>query len=100
MTTGPRRGCLGCASPPNGPSRSSTKTERWRPVDCDIDRAMVQRVPSTSPGVVRRKDATDEGDYRDAMSPIVADRVDIPPGVAAGINRLVEARSRITRSAA
>jgi hypothetical protein len=34
------------------------------------------------------------------MSPIVTDRVDVPPGVAAGINRLVETRSRITWIAA
>ena len=66
-------------------------------IERDIDRAMVLRRASPAPGVIGREHAADEGDDRQAEPAVVAERVDVPPGVAAGTNRRVETRSEISR---
>ena len=71
-----------------------------RAIESDIDGAVIERIAPPGPGVVGREDAADESDDRQAVSSIVADRVDVPPGIAAGLDFLVEARSRITQIAA
>lgn len=43
--------------------------------------------------VVRRKHAADKGDDRDAVLAVCAQRVEVPPGIAAMRDRDVEARS-------
>jgi hypothetical protein len=59
----------------------------------DIDRAMILRRASAAPCVIGRKDAADEGDDGQAMLPVVAEGVDVPPDIAAGGDRRIEARS-------
>ena len=76
------------------PSRGSRAVERH------IEGAVIERIAPSRPGIVGREDAPDEGDDGQSMLAIVADRVDVPPGIAAGYDLLVEARSSITRMAA
>jgi hypothetical protein len=69
-------------------------------VESDIDRAMVFGVTPAAPRVVGREHAADKGDDRQAGPPVITERVDVPPGIAAGNDDLVEARSEISASAA
>jgi len=62
-------------------------------VNRDIERAVVERVAPPGPGIVGREHATDEGDDRDAVLAVIAQCVEIPPGVAARRDRSVEAES-------
>ena len=65
-------------------------------VQDDVERTVVHRVgrpEPARPGIVRRKHGADEGDQRQPMAAVFAQRIDIPPGVAVGRYRLVEARS-------
>ncbi len=63
-------------------------------VERDIHRAMIFRIAPTRPRVVRREHAADEGDDGQAVLFVIAECVDVPPGVtAAGRDRRVEARS-------
>jgi hypothetical protein len=71
-----------------------------RAIQGEVEAGMVERVVTARALVVRREDAAQKGDDGQPVLPVVADRVDIPPGVAAGRDRLVEARSfAITRVA-
>lgn len=72
-------------------------------IDRDVQRAMIEWVAAAETPckrVIRREDAADEGDERDALFAIVAQRVDIPPRVAVFWNDPVEARSAIRLVAA
>ena len=50
------------------------------------------------PGVIRRKNAADKGDHRQrkrrAVRLRIAQRIDIPPGIATGTDRRVERRAK------
>jgi len=64
-------------------------------VDRDIERAVIERVGGAArarPSVVWREDAADEGDQCEAVAPVVAERVDVPPRIAPRRDGLVEAR--------
>lgn len=77
----------GSATLRHGPAMSAVAIER------NIDRAMRERVPLPTPAgscIVWRKDATDKGDDGQAVPAVVAQRIDIPPGIATGWNRRVE----------
>lgn len=65
-----------------------------------IKGAVIERRSRFRPRVVRRKDAADEGDNRDAVVAGVAERVDIPPGVSVAINVYVEPYAAFTIFAA
>jgi hypothetical protein len=43
----------------------------------------IVRATPTTPGVVRRKDTAKEGNERDGVFVVIADRVDVPPNVTA-----------------
>ena len=67
-----------------------------RTVQRHVDRAVLLRISGAAPPrarVVRREDAADEGDYREAGSAVVAQAVEVPPTVARGRNVVVEVRS-------
>lgn len=68
-------------------------TVTCRPIEGHIDRAVVERVTPSGPGVIRRKDAADEGDDGQAILAIRAQGVDIPPSIATGRNGRAEVRS-------
>ena len=63
----------------------------------NIERAMLSRVDMTPKppllSIVRREYAADEGDNRQSEAVVGAERIDIPPGVAIGRNRFIEAKS-------
>ncbi len=74
-----------------------------RTVQGHIDGAVVEwigRAGSARPGVIGRKYAADEGDHRQAVLAVVAQRVQIPPGVAVRPYRRVETQSASIASAA
>ena len=57
-----------------------------RPVERDVERAMVERVGQAAParpGVIGREDAADEGDDAQPVAAVIAQRIDVPPGIAA-----------------
>jgi hypothetical protein len=58
--------------------------------------------PAAAPAerVVGREDAAQEGDQRDAVLAVLAQRVDVPPDIAVQRDRAVEARSAISADAA
>jgi hypothetical protein len=69
-------------------------------VESDVDGAVVERAPPSGPSIVRGKDAADEGDDSQRVLSVIADRVYVPPGIAARIDLLVEPRSWRILSAA
>ena len=72
-------------------------------IERDIERAMVERIGAAAPtgeGVVGREHAADKGNQRNAVASVIAQRVDIPPGIAVVRDRAVESRSSITLAAA
>lgn len=71
-----------------------------RSVERDIERCVVHRIAPTAGLVIGREDAAQERDDGQTMASVVADCIDIPPCVAAGWNRRVEARSVISVRAA
>ena len=75
-------------------------TVTCRPIEGHIDRAVVERVTPSGPGVIRRKDAADEGDDGQAILAIRAQGVDIPPSIAPRRHGNIEARSAIRHLAA
>ena len=73
---------------------------RLRAVERDIERGMIERIAPPAALVIGREHAPEERDDRQPVLPVVADRVDIPPGIAARGDSFVEARSfAITRAA-
>lgn len=87
------RGCVaregGSSAFGHGPSAAPAV----QPVKCDVHGAVIQRVISAGQGIVRRKNAADKGNQRKAVSTVVAEGVDVPPGVAPWGNVRIEARS-------
>ena len=74
-------------------------------VERHVECRMVDGIAAPALAIVGREDAAEEGDDRQAVLPSigtvgVARRVDVPPAVATGWNRRVEARSCITVRAA
>lgn len=73
-------------------------------VERDVEGAMVLRWRAAAAAarecVIGREDAADEDDDRQAELPVIAERVDIPPGIAARRDRAREARSCISARAA
>ena len=69
-------------------------------VEGDVDGAVVERVATAGPGVVGREHAAQHGDDGKAMATVVAQRVDVPPEVAARRDRPVEPRSASSAAAA
>ena len=63
-------------------------------------KAGIGTAATSRPCVIGREYAADKGDDGEGVAPIVAYRIDIPPGIAAGRNLPVEARSASTASAA
>ena len=105
----PRKGTGSDDEPVRGPVNRAPPPLGHRPafsgsaVQCYIDGAMIQRIADAAPpgpGIVGRKDAADEGDQRQPVAAVVAQRIDIPPGIATRCHRLVEARSAIRLAAA
>ncbi len=65
-------------------------------IDRNIDRAMVERIGNAfapSQGIIRRKHTADESDDGDAALAVVAQRVDVPPRIAVGVDHPCEVRS-------
>ncbi len=76
-----------------------------RRVEGDVDGRVRQGIgapaaPRAGCRVERREHAAEHGDDADGRAAVVAHRVEVPPGVAAGRDREVEARSSITLVAA
>lgn len=71
-----------------------------RAIQRDIDRTMTIGIGPVRPGVIGRENAADEGDDRERIGAVVAQRVDIPPAIAAWRNGRIERRSAIARRAA
>jgi hypothetical protein len=72
-------------------------------VECDVQCAMIERVSPPEPArerVVRRKHAADEGNQRDAAFAVVAQCIDVPPGIAVLGDDAVKVRSPIRLAAA
>lgn len=73
------------------------------PIKDGVDADMMLRIaPAAAPGqgVPGREDAADESDDGERMASVVAQRIDIPPGIAAFGNLAVEMQScRIVRAA-
>jgi len=72
-------------------------------IERDVQRAMIERVAAAEAAgkrIIGREDATNEGDQRDALLAVVAQRVDIPPRIAVFRDGAVEARSAIRLAAA
>ena len=72
---------------------SATLSAQWLSASAAAARSGAQRV-------VRREDAADEGDDRQAVPAVVAEGVDVPPEIATRRDRLVESRCAISVSAA
>jgi hypothetical protein len=71
-----------------------------RAIERDIERGMVERIAPPALLVIGREDRAQKGDDCQPVLPVVADRVDIPPGIAACRDVFIEARSfAITRAA-
>ncbi len=71
-------------------------------VERNIQSTVIERIcrpTASSPGVIRRKHAADKGDQGDAVPPVVAQGIDIPPRVAVRRDGCVETMSE-TRLAA
>jgi hypothetical protein len=92
-----------------GSSDSATAAFSHRPalagvaVECDVQCAMVERVGTPEPArkrVVRGKHAADEGNERDAAFAVVAQCIDVPPGIAVLGDDAVKVRSPIRLAAA
>lgn len=87
----------GAAALGHGPALASLAVQRH------VDRTVVLGIGGSAasrPGVVGRKDASNEGDDAQRVLPVVADRVDIPPEICTRRDRLVESRCAISVSAA
>jgi hypothetical protein len=69
-------------------------------VQCNVERTVVCRIGAPAPGVIGREHAADEGNDGDAILLAVTYRIDVPPTIAAGRDRLVEAKSVSTECAA
>ena len=69
-------------------------------IERDVDRDMILRIAPRAPVIIGRKNAADKGDDGQSEAAVFAERIDIPPGIAAGWNRGVEARAAITCAAA
>ena len=75
-------------------------------VQGDVERAELQRLcqpmrcEAAGSRVERRKDAADKRDQGEPVPSVIAQRIDIPPGVAASGYDTVEARSSISALAA
>ena len=72
-------------------------------IERHVERAVVAwigRAAAPRPGVVGREHAADEGDQGEALRLVVAQRIDVPPGIAARRDRAVEAESASTLAAA
>lgn len=82
------------------PALGHRPTVGARPVESDVYRAVVLWIVASGPSVVGGEHAADKGDYREALAAVLAQRIDVPPDVAARLNRLREVKSAITRSAA
>ena len=63
------------------------------PVEAHIETHVIKRPPPSRPRIVGREDRTQHGDQGEAEAAVRADRVCVPPGVAARRNLAVEARS-------
>ncbi len=69
----------------------------------DVDCTVIKRISTAmlaGKSVVRRENAADEGDDREPVPAVRAYRIDVPPDIAVGRNRRIEAKSAITASAA
>ena len=65
-------------------------------IDRHIDRAMIERIGNAFASrerVIGRKHAADEGNDGDAVLTVVAQRVDVPPRIAVGVDHPREVRS-------
>ncbi len=79
--------CVCCAAKFGGAAFGHCPTAAAWAVERDVEGAMIFRRRggfAVGPGIVRRKHAADEGDDGEGVGAVVADGVDIPPGVAAG----------------
>ncbi len=67
-----------------------------RPVQGDVDRAMIERVrapTATRPGIIGRKNAADKENKSQTMTPIFAERVEIPPRIPVPADERIEPKS-------
>jgi hypothetical protein len=72
-------------------------------VECNVQCAMIERVATAEPTrkrIIRRKHAADEGDQRDTVVAVVAQCIDVPPGIAVLGDGAVKVRSSIRLAAA
>ena len=69
-------------------------------IERDIYGAMIERIAAAGPSIIRREHAADKRDDGQTLLSIVAERIDIPPGIAARLDRPIEARSITTLAAA
>ncbi len=68
-----------------------------------VERTVIFRIgtsPAAPEGIVGREHTADKADDGEAMLAVIAQRIDIPPAVATGRNRRIEARDAIRLSAA
>ena len=69
------------------------------PVECEVEGGVGERVARAAPPrrrVPRRKHATEHGDQGEPMATAVAQRIDIPPGVAVARHGGREIRAGLT----
>ena len=69
-------------------------------VERDVQRNMIKRLGPVAAGIIRREHRSREGNDGQAVSAIIAEGVDIPPGIAALRKIEIEARSAISARAA
>ena len=62
-------------------------------IGCNIDAAMIARIPTARPSIPWREDRTDKADDRNGTLAIIADAINIPPGIATWRHLYVKVRS-------
>src|SRR6056297_755972 len=78
-----------------GPARIASPALRHAPaprraVKGHVDRAVIGWVSPFIPSVIGRKNTADKDDNHESMFAIVADAINIPPGITAGGRRVVK----------